>query len=475
MKKAAKGVSVTMQLTIKATGKNAKMISFLLAKNPNNVYDRDEKDVKIRLVYTTFQENEVEVLLFVTPDPIDLVRNSPTTYDITQYINDREFAVSSLFCSYARSALGTALNGKPKEEYLAWVDYGFDLQMTFGPVASNLPDHTVEQLFTSLGYEIEIERGEISYTFELKKRSSARFITVRGNQTIQTMLRQIFILIPVLDDYKHYYITDDEIDKFKRYGEGWLQEHPLRDLIIKRTLRFSNLIDQFELKAADEVENVENKQPKVRLNELRYQGILETVRQLKLHETIVDYGSGEGKLSARLGFIPGVREVLAVEPSSMAQLRAIKRFEKLLDRDDVVMPTPVCGSLFYYDDQLSNKDVMILCEVIEHINAHRLAKVMETIFAEYRPKTLIVTTPNKEYNEVYEMDNEELRHQDHRFEWNRYEYLQWCEQWSERYPYDLQMQGIGEESEGFGQPTQMAVFVRKEELNKHDSRNQKNH
>lgn len=81
------------------------------------------------------------------------------------------------------------------------------------------------------------------------------------------------------------------------------------------------------------------------------------------------------------------------------------------------MPKPVTGSLFYFDESLRNKDVMILCEVIEHIDEHRLARVMETVFAEYGPKTLIITTPNKEYNEVYEMEQEEMRHGDHRFEW----------------------------------------------------------
>lgn len=162
-----------MQLSIKAIGEGAKVLSFLLAKNPQNLYDRDNKGYRVRLSYTTFADTEVEVILFVTPDPIELVKNSPDIYDITQYINDREFVVSSIFCSYIRSALGTALNGKPKEDYLEWVTHPFDLTIGFGPVASDLPDTVIIQLFEALGFTTVIEREEINYTIDLKARSSA--------------------------------------------------------------------------------------------------------------------------------------------------------------------------------------------------------------------------------------------------------------------------------------------------------------
>jgi hypothetical protein len=199
-----------VQLSIRAIGDGAKALSFLLAKNPQNLYDRDHKGYRVRLSYITFSENEVEVILFATPDPIELVKNSPDIYDITQYINDREFVVSSIFCSYIRSALGTALNGKPKEDYLEWVTHPFYLTICFGPVASDLPDAVIVSLFEALGFNTEIERGEADYRFQLKSRSSARFITIKGAATLQNTLRQIFVLIPVLDNYKHYYIDEQD-------------------------------------------------------------------------------------------------------------------------------------------------------------------------------------------------------------------------------------------------------------------------
>ncbi|MGW8957419.1 3' terminal RNA ribose 2'-O-methyltransferase Hen1 [Paenibacillus sp. NPDC055715] len=480
-----------MHITLKATGTNAGMISHLLAKNPYNTYDRTEKGVRVRMVYTIFTEEEAEIVIQASPDSIDLVKNSPDSYDITQYINDREFVTSSLFCSYIRSALGTALNGKPKEEYAEWVNHPFALELSFGPIASDLPDSVMEGLFAPLGYQMVMERGEADYSFQLKNRSTVRYITLSGCQTVQHALRQLFLMIPILDNYKHYYISEDEFDKLKRYGEGWLEEHPLRELIIRRTLRFANLIEQFEQQVAVEphpkgqsgraekhaAPDQKHKQahdqqqeqsqeevkpePVVRLNELRYQAIMNVIRKLPRRQKIVDFGSGEGKLSARMARMTGVEEIWAVEPSAQAQVRAMERFAKLERHADAISPTPVTGSLFYYDELLRGKDVMILCEVIEHVDEHRLNRVMETIVTEYQPGVLIVTTPNLEYNEVYNMDQQELRHGDHRFEWSRTEFQERCEQWIKEAPYSLSLEGVGEEVVGFGQPTQMAIFTRR--------------
>lgn len=484
-----------MHLILKARGAGAGAVSRLLAKNPHNVYDRTEKDARVRIVYITDTESETEVLIHAEPDPVDLVRGTPNGYDITQYINDREFVTSSLFCSYIRSALGTALNGKPKEDYLQWVEHPFDMELSFGPVASDLSDRVVEELFSSLGYTVTLERDELSYTFDLKNNSTVRRIRLSGQVTVQNALRQLFLLIPVLDNYKHYFISEDEIDKIKRYGEGWLENHPLKELIVRRTLRFSELIRKYEhqegnlsvsVERAGGVNQISDKginesddgiqdtsagelersESPVRLNELRYRAITEVVAALPSKRRIVDMGAGEGKLSARLAYISGVESILAVEPSGQSRLRAMERFAKLEDRSGVVaMPEPVIGSLFYFDEQMQNQDVMILCEVIEHIEAYRLNGIMETIMSDYRPDVLLVTTPNKEYNEVYAMEQDSFRHHDHRFEWTRAELAAQCEEWALKGNYDFEIRGIGECAEGYGQPTQLVIFERRKETN----------
>lgn len=446
-----------MQLSLTVRGPGAEAVSHLLAKNPNNLYERGEKGLTVRLVYSTFSSEEVQFLIFVKTDPIDLVKNSPDLYDITHYINDREFATSSIFVSSIRKALGTALNGKPKEEYASWVEYPFEMELSFGPVATDLSNRELEALFVPMGYTVKIEYGE---SF-IREKSSAKFITILGNQTLQNTLKHISILIPVIDNYKHYFIDERELEKLDRYGEGWLENHPLKALILKRSLRFQKIISQSRFYEKETKTQEKEEFPKVRLNDLRYEAIINYIETLPKKETIVDLGAGEGKLSVKLGFIEGVKEILSVEPANKARLKALERFDQIKEKHGFVEPKSVPGSLFYYDERLTNKDVMILCEVIEHIDEYRLDKVFETIFKDYRPEVLIVTTPNQEYNVVYDMD-EKMRHHDHRFEWTREELRQKMEAWSKHFPYQMSYQGIGEENQLYGHPTQMVIFRREE-------------
>lgn len=445
-----------MQLTIQASGDNVKAISYLLSKNPDNLYERNHKGHLVRLFYSKFTEEEVEVTIFVTPDPIELLQNRSNSYDITHYINDREFAVSSIFTSFVRSALGTALNGQPKEEYLKWVSYRFPFKFQFGPVASTFSDLQIKDLFEPIGYEVSISRPEIDYAIDLKEKSSARMITLSANQTLQDALRHLFVLIPVIDDYKHYFIDEKEIEKLQRYGEGWLEEHPKRDSIYRQALRFKEIYSQVERPSSQEQTDEEAK--KVRLNDLRYGKIVEKAEIMR-PKSIVDFGSGEGKLSLRLGFLEGVKEILAVEPSEIENLKAKRRFEKVKDQPNFVEPETLWGSLFYFDERLKGKDLIILCEVIEHIDEYRLPKAMDMILHQYTPESLIITTPNKEYNVVYDME-ENYRHSDHRFEWTRQEFREWCHARNHQNLYELEFLGIGQEHLSQGFPTQMCVFKR---------------
>jgi 3' terminal RNA ribose 2'-O-methyltransferase Hen1 len=447
-----------MQLSLTVRGTGAEAVSYLIAKNPINLYERDEKGFIVRLVYQSFTKDEVQYLIYVKPDPIDLARNSADKYDISSYINDREFAVSSIFITTIRKALGTALNGKPDEEYVKWVEHPFEVELSFGPVATDLSDQELGNLFEPIGYQVLIERG----TSNIRTKSSARFITLSGKQTVQNTLKHVFTLIPVIDNYKHYFIDEREVEKLDRYGEGWLENHPAKPFILKRALRFQSLIAQSKYYQREQKPDGKEVQPKVRLNNLRYDAIVNYVRDLSSRETIVDLGAGEGKLSVQLGFIEGVKEIFSVEPSNKSRIRALERFEQAKGPEEFIEPKSMAGSLFYFDEQLQNKDIMILCEVIEHIDEYRLPKIFDTILKDYRPRVLMVTTPNQEYNDVYDMEDA-MRHEDHRFEWSRAEFHERMKAWTKDYRYQVSFHGIGEEHPTYGHPTQMAIFRREEE------------
>ncbi|MBM7839265.1 3' terminal RNA ribose 2'-O-methyltransferase Hen1 [Alkalihalobacillus xiaoxiensis] len=448
-----------MQLTIKATGEHVEVLSHLLAKNPHRLYEREVNGHLVRMFFSHFSYQYVEVTFFVTPDSIELSRDNADAFDITSYINDREFAISSIFCTLLRSALGTALNGKPKEAYLSWVDYAFQLEFSIGPLAKPVGDHLLNRLFEPLGYEVFIELSDQKAPADIKDKGSAQMITLKGKTSLQTGLRQLFVLIPVLDDYKHYYIDEKEVEKINRYGEGWLENHPERSYILEKALRFKAVYQQYEQTERKTKDSAQPVKP-VRLNEQRYETIVSYVNSLKKKTSVVDFGSGEGKLTSQLGYIQGIQTLFAVEPSEPAMNKALKRFEKRLEDPRFLQPIPVRSSLFYYDERLQDMDVMILCEVIEHIDEQRLPKIMDTLLDRYRPNTLLISTPNQEYNQIYDM-GVGYRHPDHRFEWTRDQFKNWCETTNNGH-YDLSFTGIGEEHASFGCPTQLCCFTRKE-------------
>src|SRR5690606_21147895 len=140
---------------------------------------------------------------------------------------------------------------------------------SFGPIASDLTDKQIVNIFQPLGYDVEINYGLAEYQVDFRKKSTARWITLNGTTTLQAGLRQLYVLIPVLDNYKHYYIDEKEVEKIERFGKDWLTNHPDREFILRRALRFKELYRSLEMEV--EPKPVQNKtENRIRLNELRY-------------------------------------------------------------------------------------------------------------------------------------------------------------------------------------------------------------
>ena len=225
-----------------------------------------------------------------------------------------------------------------------------------------------------------------------------------------------------MDDYKHYFIDEKEQERLKRYGEGWLDTHPMRDVIYKKALRFSHLLNEAP------------KDKHISLNTMRYEAIAKQVQQLP-HSFVIDIGAGEGKLTDQLAQIKTIDKLYAVDPSNAALTKMTKRFR---EADFAVIPTIQWGSLYYEEERFREANVFILCEVIEHINEERLPQIMELITGTYAPKSIIITTPNAEYNQVYAL--QQMRHDDHRFEWTRTEFQAWCKAVAPQY--NLHFEGM---------------------------------
>ena len=106
-------------------------------------------------------------------------------------------------------------------------------------------------------------------------------------------------------------------------------------------------------------------------------------------------------------------------------------------------------------------DAAAVIEVIEHLDAPRLAAFERVVFDFARPATVVITTPNADYNPLFPtLPAGQMRHRDHRFEWTRAEFARWAEGIASRFGYSVRIQPVGPEDAALGAPTQMGIFSR---------------
>jgi 3' terminal RNA ribose 2'-O-methyltransferase Hen1 len=151
-------------------------------------------------------------------------------------------------------------------------------------------------------------------------------------------------------------------------------------------------------------------------------------------------------------------KIVGVEVSSVSLARAAKKLESEPERqrDRVQL---LQGALIYKDARLRGYDAAALVEVIEHVEPDRLHHLELAVFGDAKPKSVIVTTPNADYNTLFAtLPAGQFRHADHRFEWSRAEFAAWCERVGETYGYRFEIKPLGEVDTGHGAPSQMGVF-----------------
>jgi 3' terminal RNA ribose 2'-O-methyltransferase Hen1 len=179
-------------------------------------------------------------------------------------------------------------------------------------------------------------------------------------------------------------------------------------------------------------------------------------------QRILDLGCGEGKLLKPLLEEKTFTEIVGMDVSHRSLEIAADRLR--LDR----MPpkqrqrlTLMHGSLMYRDKRLAGYDAATVIEVIEHLDAPRLAAFERVLFEAAHPTTIVVTTPNAEYNVRFAtLPEGQFRHKDHRFEWTRAEFQAWARGVCSRFAYEVRFLPVGEDDPQVGPPTQMAVFSR---------------
>lgn len=477
-----------MFLTISTTGsaqRPATDLGFLLHKHPEKAQAFSTSHGTAHVLYPEADDQRCTAALLLEVDAVALVRRGKgkgrggaPDAALAQYVNDRPYAASSLLAVALSGVFSSAMRGvcnaRPE---LPGQPRPLRIEVPALPARGG-PD-LVRRLFEPLGWTVTAEPVPLDTAFpEWGDSRYIRLVLDADTLTLAEALRHLYVLLPVLDDAKHYWVSSEEVDKLLRAGEGWLPGHPEQQLITARYLsrRWSltrqarERLELVRLAEADdsEVEDIDNavgaeaeqEEKPTPLAVQRREAILAALRGAGAAR-VLDLGCGQGQLVQQLLKDPSFTEIVGVDVSMRALTIASRRLK--LDRmgeRQAARVRLVQGSLAYTDKRLRGYDAAVLSEVIEHLDLPRLPALEYAVFGAARPRTVVVTTPNVEYNVRWEsLPAGHVRHGDHRFEWTRAEFRAWAEKVAGRHGYHVDFLPVGPDDPEVGPPTQMAVFV----------------
>jgi 3' terminal RNA ribose 2'-O-methyltransferase Hen1 len=466
-----------MLLALTTTHVPATDLGYLLHKSPFRVHSSEQAFGKAHVFYPEVTPNRCTAALLLEIDPIGLVRNrrgpSGEAHALEEYVNDRPYAASSLLSVAIARTFGTAMTGRSKERQ-ELADTALPLEARIFVLPCRGGETLLGRLFEPLGYEVEAMRHPLDKKFPEWGDSSYFTVTLKNTIRLRDLLTHLYVLIPVLDDDKHYWVGDAEVEKLLRHGEGWLRDHPERELITHRYLKhqkrlareaLGRLIGEEEPAADEAVEThaleEEAIEKPISLAEQRIGAVMASLRSCGA-KRVVDLGCGEGRLLRELLKDKVFSEIVGMDVSHRALEMASQKLRlEDLPRMQKERIRLIHGSLTYRDKRLSGFDAATVVEVIEHQDPPRLASFERVLFEFARPQTVVVTTPNVEFNVKFEtLPAGKLRHKDHRFEWTRAEFQSWARTMAERFAYSVRFLPIGPEDPAVGSPTQMAIFNR---------------
>ena len=463
-----------MLLTITTTHSPATDLGYLLHKNPAHLQSFECPFGMAHVFYPEAMPERCTAALMLEIDPVGLIRDrkGPTSFALEQYVNDRPYVASSFLSVAIARVLGTAMNGKSKERPELAIT-PIPLQATISVVPCQGGETLLRKLFEPLGYTITANHHDLDTQFPDWGESNYFTITLQAICRLSDLLSHIYVLIPVLDDEKHYWVGDDEVDKLLRHGEGWLAQHPERNLITRRYLKYQHHLtraalaqliepDQGDPDKAEEShaqEEAKVKKP-ISLNEQRVGSVVAALRASGA-QRVLDLGCAEGQLIRELMKIPQFTEIVGVDVSwRVLEMAGEKLHIDHLPRLQHERVKLIHGSLTYRDKRIEGFDAAAVVEVIEHFDPPRLVAFERVLFEFMGPATVVVTTPNVEYNVKFEtLPAGNFRHRDHRFEWTRQEFQIWAYRIAERFGYTVRFLPVGTIDEAVGSPTQMAVFT----------------
>ena len=453
-----------MLLTITTTRAPATDLGYLLHKHPDRPQSVEVASGTAHVFYPEATPERCTAALLLEVDPIGLVRDRKAA-GLGDYVNDRPYAASSLLAVAIKEAFRTALTGR--------CDARPELAASRIPLEINVPAlrcrggaALARRVFAPLGWQVDPQ----SHPLTPPEWGDSPYLGLRlaGELRLADALNHLYVLLPVLDDAKHYWVSTEEVDKLIRAGGGWLAGHPEKELITRRYLSHQKRLTRSALarlaEADDtepaELDNAVPEEPGNKPLAVQRRGAILAVLREHGARRVGDLGCGAGELTRDLLREKGVDHVVATDVSARALQLAGRRLnlERMPDRQRERL-TIFQSSLTYRDDRLAGLDAAVLMEVIEHLDPDRIPALERVVFGAAAPGTVIVTTPNAEYNAHFEhLPPGAARHPDHRFEWTRAQFRAWADGVAGRYGYQARFLPVGPEDPRDGPPTQLAVF-----------------
>lgn len=448
-------VTVTLE-SGKDSGVDATLLGFLVHKHPGKVQTFSAPVGDIHVFYPEATPDRCTVAVLLEVDPVGLVRNKRFRGDagaLDHYVNDRPYVTSSMLAVAIGAVFRTAMTGR-SDSHPDLAASPLPLRIEIPVVSARGGDELVRRLFEPCGWTVAEERIPLDPAFPDWGDSRFSSVTLTGEVRLAEALRQLYVLLPALDDAKHYWVGDDEVAKLERAGEGWLAQHPERDLITRRYLVHQRSL----LAQTDEIDDASAETP---LRVLRADAVMAALKDVGAR-SVVDMGCGPGALLSRLAKDRSFTKIVGVDVSARSLERAARmlRLDHSSDaeRDRIEL---LHGSVVYRDDRLRGLDAMVLMEVVEHVDPSRLAALEDAVFAGAKPGAVVVTTPNADYNALYPtLLDGTFRHDDHRFEWTREQFREWADAIAARHGYSTEFRSVGVEDAALGAPTQLALFRR---------------
>jgi 3' terminal RNA ribose 2'-O-methyltransferase Hen1 len=466
-----------MLLTISTDHSPATDLGYLLHKHPDRFQTFKLSFGDCHVFYPEANENRCTVSLLLDVDPVEMARGKKRkqNFALAGYVNDRPYVASSFMSTAISQVFGSALSGRCKDKPdLVATPLPLDVSIEVLPVRGGEP--MIRSMFEPLGYSVTVNRQTLDEQFP--EWGDSHYFTVQLSQhlPLSELLNHLYVLIPVFDNQKHYFVGRDELQKLLDKGKGWLESHPEKETIVRRYLKFQSslfrqALQQLTERVESESESDDNTRPnskepleielekRFNLHDQRLDQVCEQL--LKSGATrVIDLGCGEGKLLRRLIKQWQFKEIVGTDVAIKSLEIANKRLR--LDELPSFQSERVKllhGSLMYRDSRFDDFEAAAIVEVIEHLDPPRLSAFERVVFRHARPTTVIITTPNSEYNVMWPtLPAGQFRHGDHRFEWTREEFRTWADSICDRFGYSVECVPVGPLDKKVGAPTQMGIF-----------------